>query len=144
MTSKLFAYVMGLLTLLYCYLLGSQAIKMIETGKPVGIAMGSLLLFFPMVAIVLTIREFRFGVDVEKLGRRIEAAGQWPVFDLEIRPSGRPTKASAAAEFERQKKIVEANPDDYLSWFALGLAYDAAGDRRRARESMRKALKLAR
>ncbi len=144
MTSKYFSFVMGLLTLLYCYLLGSQAIKMIETGKPVGIAMGSLLLFFPVLAMVLTVREFIFGSAVEKLGRKIEAAGQWPVFDLEIRPSGRPTKASAAAEFERQKKIVESKPDDYLSWFALGLAYDAAGDRRRARESMRKALKLSR
>ena len=143
MTSKAFAYVMGLLTLMYCYLLGSQAFAMIGTGIWVGVAMGILLLLFPVVGLALTIREFVFGSSVERLGRRIEAAGKWPVFDLEIRPSGRPTKASAAKEFERQKKIVEANPDDYLSWFALGLAYDAAGDRRRAREAMRKALKLA-
>ncbi|MFM6963146.1 MAG: hypothetical protein ACKOWJ_02595 [Micrococcales bacterium] len=142
MTSKVFAYVMGLLTLMYCYLLGAQALAMIATGIPVGVLMGVLLLVFPALAIALTIREFIFGSKVERLGRLVETAGQWPVFDLVVRPSGRPTKDSAAAEFERRKLIVEANPDDYLSWFALGLAYDAAGDRRRARAAMRKALKL--
>ena len=143
MTSKFFAYVMGLLTLMYCFLLGSQAFAMIGTGIWVGIVMGVMLLVIPIVGLALTIREFVFGVAVEKLGKQIESAGQWPVFQLEIRPSGRPTKETANAEFEKQKQLTETNPDDYLSWFSLGLAYDAAGDRVRARSAMRKALALA-
>jgi Flp pilus assembly protein TadD len=38
---------------------------------------------------------------------------------------------------------AEKNPDDWHSWFNLSLAYDAAGDSRRARAAMRKALGLS-
>jgi Flp pilus assembly protein TadD len=37
---------------------------------------------------------------------------------------------------------VEERPDDWRSWFRLALAYDAAGDRTRAREAARHALAL--
>ena len=134
---------MGLLTLIYCGLLGNSAFAMIGTGLPVGIAMGIMLLLFPALGVFATVREFVFGFQVEKLAKSIEAMGQWPSFDLQFRPSGRATRESATAEFAKQKKLTEAEPHNYLRWFALSLAYDAAADRRRAREAMRKALKLA-
>ena len=37
---------------------------------------------------------------------------------------------------------AEAAPDDWRSWFRLSCAYDAAGDRKRARASMRDAVRL--
>ena len=43
---------------------------------------------------------------------------------------------------ERAK--VDADPTDWRNWFALGLVYDAAADRRRARACMRKAIALSR
>jgi Flp pilus assembly protein TadD len=39
---------------------------------------------------------------------------------------------------------VEDAPDDWRTWFRLGIAYDDAGDRRRAREAMRRAISLSR
>jgi Flp pilus assembly protein TadD len=42
------------------------------------------------------------------------------------------------------RAAVEAAPDDWGSWFRLGFAYDAAGDRKRARESLRRAARLHR
>jgi hypothetical protein len=143
MASKIWAYVMGALTLMYCLLLGNTAFNLIAVDLPVAKAMGILLLIFPVIAITFSVREFVFGSQLDKLQKQIESAGQWPIFDLELRPSGRPTKESAAANFVVQQKRVEADECNYLNWFALGLAYDAAGDRRRAREAMRQALKLA-
>jgi Flp pilus assembly protein TadD len=37
---------------------------------------------------------------------------------------------------------AQARPDDWAAWFRLGTAYDAAGDRRRARAAVRHALQL--
>lgn len=34
---------------------------------------------------------------------------------------------------------VERQPSDWRAWFRLGLAYQDAGDRRRARKAMRQA-----
>ncbi|WP_312678621.1 tetratricopeptide repeat protein, partial [Microbacterium sp.] len=39
---------------------------------------------------------------------------------------------------------VEQHPSDWRAWFRLGLAYDGAGDRTRARQAIRKAIALAR
>jgi len=87
--------------------------------------------------------ELRFGFRIEKLAARIEEEGTWPKFDFELRPSGRPVRASAQLEFEKYKVAAEASPQDWQAWFALGLVYDAAGDRSRARAAMRKALALS-
>lgn len=143
MNAKIGAFVMGAFTLLYCLLLGNTALRLISAEHWIGKSMGVLLLVFPVIAMVFTVREFIFGIQLERLSKRIESAGQWPVFDLQLRPSGRPTKESAKANFEIQKAKVEADEGNYLSWFALGLAYDASADRRRAREAMRRAIKLA-
>jgi Flp pilus assembly protein TadD len=37
---------------------------------------------------------------------------------------------------------VATAPDDWAAWFRLGLAYDDAGDRRRAREALQRAIAL--
>ena len=134
---------MGLLTLMYCGLLTNSAFALLGTGIAAGVAMGILLLVFPVLGVFVTVREFIFGYQSEKLAKRIDAAGQWPQLDLVLRPSGRATRESANAEFAKQKALTEAEPNNYLRWFALSLAYDAAADRRRARAAMRTALKLA-
>lgn len=144
MRGKLSAAVMGVLTLVYVALLANTGFKLIGMDSAVAKAMGSLILVFPILAIWLTFMEFRFAVQLEKLTDKISAEGNFPQLDLEYRPSGRATKASAALVFEEYAKKVAADEDNYLSWFALGLAYDAAGDRRRARAAMRRALKLKR
>lgn len=49
---------------------------------------------------------------------------------------------AADAEFQRMRDLVDQNPDNWRPWFNLATAYDAAGDRKRARESMRHAWDL--
>jgi Flp pilus assembly protein TadD len=58
-------------------------------------------------------------------------------------PSGRIRRAEADAWFEERRVEAEAAPDDWRSWFRLAHAYNIVGDRRRAREAMRKALDLS-
>ena len=143
MKGKLSAALMGLLTLVYVALLSNTGFKLIGMESLVAKAMGALIMVFPLVAIWLTVMEFRFGSQMEKLSTKIEAEGNWPELAFDYRPSGRPTKDSAAKVFEQVAKKVAAEEGNYLNWFALGLAYDASGDRRRARAAMRRALKLS-
>ena len=144
MRGKLSAVVMGVLTLIYVALLANTGFTLIAMDSGVAKAMGTLILVFPILAIWLTFMEFRFAVQLEKLTDKISADGNFPQLTFEYRPIGRATKASAAIVFEEYAKKVAADEGNYLNWFALGLAYDAAGDRRRARAAMRRALKLNR
>jgi tetratricopeptide (TPR) repeat protein len=140
--AKFGAFVMGVLTLVYVGLLANTGITLLGIDEPVAKLMGALILIFPLFALWLTIREFIFGTQVERLASRIEKAGNWPQFDFEYRPSGRPTRDSADRVFESFAKVAQQNENDAIAWFSLGLAYDAAGDRARARKAMRKALAL--
>ena len=142
-STKIGAFVTGGLTLIYLAVLGQCGVAMIMSKTPVGVAMGLLVLTFPLLGVWALIREFRFGVQAEKLSERVKADGAWPEFDLELRPSGRAVRSSADKVFEQFKARAEAAPDDWHSWFNLSLAYDAAGDRRRARTAMQRAIKLA-
>lgn len=143
-SAKLGAIVMTALLVMYVALLANTGIRLIAADQPVAKAMGVLILAFPLFGAWAIIREFMFALQVENLVKRIEAEGTWPRFNFELRPSGRPIRASADAEFEIYKSKTEADPDDFHNWFSLGLAYDATGDRRRARAAMRKAVQLSR
>ncbi len=140
--AKLGAVVMTGLTLTYVFLLADKGLILLQQASPVAKAMGALVLFLPVLAIWMIIRELRFGLKVEAMAQLLEQAGGWPELSYETRPSGRPTKESAATVFEKIRTQTEANPEDWTNWFKLGLAYDASGDRPRARRSMRKALAL--
>ncbi len=140
--AKLGAIVSGALLIMYVALLSNTAFVLIEAKEPVGRLMGWLLLAFPVVAIWAIIKEFAFGIRIEKLGKQLEGENAWPEFRFDLRPSGRPIKESADREFDRFREKTQNHPDDWRNWFSLGLVYDAASDRNRARACMRKAIKL--
>lgn len=142
--AKFGAAFMALLTLVYTGLLANTAITLLLLEEPLAKVMGALIFIFPVLAIWVTIREFIFGSQIEKLAAKIEREGKWPHFDFELRPSGRPTRQSADRVFNSYAKATIAEPESVHAWFSLGLAYDAAGDRKRARAAMRKALALFR
>jgi tetratricopeptide (TPR) repeat protein len=100
------------------------------------------MLFLPGVAAWGIFLELKFGLRIEKLGELLKTENAWPRFDFELRPSGRPTKQSAEAVFGRYREAVENDESNWRTWFALGLAYDAAGDRARARKAMRQAIAI--
>jgi Flp pilus assembly protein TadD len=52
-------------------------------------------------------------------------------------------RAAADAWFDDRKAELDAEPENWRNWYRLAYAYDLAGDRRRARDTMRHALRLA-
>jgi hypothetical protein len=126
----------------YVFLLSSWGFSMITSGSTVGLIMGILVLSFPLLGLWVIYRELKFGLKAERLGKELDAAGEWPVFQLVLRPSGRPTKESADDNFKIFAELALKNPDDWKSAFALSLAYDACGDRPRARKAMAEAMAL--
>jgi tetratricopeptide (TPR) repeat protein len=142
-SAKAGAIFMTALVLVYLVLIAERSYALILSADLIGIALGSIMLFLPAVAFWAIAMELRFGLRIEKLGEVLKQEKAWPQFPFEYRPSGRPTKASAEAVFDEYRKAVEADELNWKAWFALGLAYDAAGDRARARRSMREAIALA-
>lgn len=140
---KFGALIMTALLLLYVALLANTGVSLILTGIFVGQVMGALILAFPVLALWATFVELRFGLAAQKLVARVEAEGTWPDLQIETRPSGRAVRASADAAFSKWREAAEKNESDFHAWFNLSLAYDACGDRRRARFAMRQAIALA-
>ena len=145
MTSAKFgAIVMTGLLGVYLTLVWERSIALVNSPQPIAVAIGSLMLFLPVVAAWGIFLELRFGLRIEKLGEILKKDNAWPRFEFELRPSGRPTRESAEAIFGKYQKLVENDESNWKVWFALGLAYDAAGDRARARKAMRSAIALSR
>jgi Tetratricopeptide repeat len=139
---KVGAILLSLITLIYLILMTNQAITLIQVDNSIAKIMGFALFGLPAVGIWSIIRELKFGLQVEGLAKQVRTEGSWPRFDLELRPSGRPVRASAEKNFAEYAEVAEKSPDDWHSWFNLSLAYDAAGDSRRARGAMRTAIAL--
>ncbi|AAT89405.1 hypothetical protein ATY41_09710 [Leifsonia xyli subsp. xyli] len=133
---------MALLLLVYLALVVQRAILLLVSGKPIGVAMGVALLVLPVIAAWAIGRELLFGARTEQLVKLMAAEGALPVDDLPHRASGRPLRDAADAEFPQYKAEVEAQPESWRAWFRLGLAYDASGDRRRARAALRESIGL--
>ena len=142
MRSRLAAVVMAALLVLYLVLVVRYGILLIQSGAAIGIAMAVALFVLSAIAAWALLRELWFGVQTQRLVRILDAEGGLPVDDLPHHASGRPLRDAADAEFPTFKAEVEAAPESWRAWFRLGLAYDASGDRRRARHAMREAIKL--
>ncbi|MEV7825991.1 hypothetical protein [Microbacterium enclense] len=134
--------IMTVLLLLYVVLAGQRALVLLTSAEPVAIAMGVALLVMPLLALWATGRELWFGVRAQQLGDRLDAEGGLPDDDLPVRPSGRIEREDGDALFPKYRADVEAHPDDWRARYRLALAYDAAGDRRRARSAVRTAVRL--
>lgn len=142
MTARIGVAVMAVLLALYIVLVGQRAWLLMTSGEAVGVAIGIALVVLPLIAAWALGRELWFGVRAEQLGRRLEAEGGLPEDEVAVLPSGRVVRADGDAVFPAYRADAEAHPDDWRVWFRLGLAYDAAGDRRRAREAVRTAIRL--
>ena len=139
MSAKIWALVMTALAVIYVVLLGQKAVLLLLEESMVAKSMGAGLLVLPLVAAWAILTEVKFGIDAEKLSRSISL----PELQFELRPSGKPTTQSAQIEFERIRNLLEKDSESWELWFRLGECYDASGDRKRARKSIRKAIKLA-
>lgn len=141
--SRAAALVMASLLLLYLVFAIWYAFVLLRVGSPVATVMGIALLALPLVGIWALAAELVFGVRTERLAHRLEAEGLLPEA-LPARASGRPDREAADEAFPRYKEEAEADPESWRAWFRLALAYDASGDRKRARWATREAIRLSR
>lgn len=144
MIARVGVAVVAAVLVLYIVLVGQRAWLLLTSGAPIGITMGLLMLLLPVVAGWALWRELSFGMGAQRLGRRLEAEGGLPEEELTLRPSGRPVPAEADALFPAYRAAVAEAPEDWRAWYRLGMVYDGAGDRRRARGAIRRAIGLER
>jgi hypothetical protein len=142
--ARVSAIVMAVLLVIYLAFVVQYSFVLVGTGVPVAVAMGIALIVLPVIAAWLLVREILFVVRGERLVRILGDAGQLPVDDLPRLPSGRVDAKAADAQFPVYQAAVEAEPESWRAWVLLGLAYDASGDRSRARWATREAIRLER
>jgi hypothetical protein len=142
MTAKKVAATLVLVLAVYAALVGYRGVLLVASGEILGVVLGLALLLLPLIGAWVVWREVRFGLASERLAARLAGEGGLPLDDLPRRPSGRIVRAAADEAFAERRADVEANPAQWQAWFRLGIAYDDAGDRRRAREAVRRAIAL--
>lgn len=125
----------------YFVLLGRTAVLLIASGEVAPIGLGVAILIMPVIGVWVLIATLKAGLAHQRLARRAREDGmELDVSDLPRMPSGRIQRDAADALFDTVKAEVEADPDNWLRWYRLARAYDYAGDRGRARETMKKAV----
>lgn len=141
MATKIWVGVMSALTLLWVFSLAGRGMILLREPDPIAQIMGIAILVLPVFALWSIFSELRFGFRAQKLGARLDAQGV-PDLNLEFRASGKATKESARREFEKVSQALSEG-ESWQLWFQLGQAYEANGDRKRARSAIRKAIALA-
>ena len=144
MRTRIAVAVMAALLALYLIFAVRYGLILIGVGQPVAIAIGVALLILPVVGAWAMVSEILFAVRADRLAKRLEDEGGMPTEQVPVSASGRVDRAAADALFPSYQAAVEAAPESWRAWFRLALAYDASGDRRRARWATRTAIKLAR
>lgn len=134
---------MCLALVMYLALLGRTAVLLIASGSVAAVALGAALLIMPGIGLWAMVATLRDGFTHQKLARLIADDGmELDVSTLPRRPSGRIERAAADALFHTVREELDSDPDNWRRWYRLARAYDYAGDRRRARDAMKTAVRL--
>ncbi|MBF6225547.1 hypothetical protein IU470_10565 [Nocardia abscessus] len=129
----------------YFLLLGRIAFSLIVSGDVAAIVIGVGVLILPLLGVWIVAATVRAALAHQHLARRIHAEGlELDTSALPRLPSGRIERAAADELFATVKTEWEADPDNWRVSYRLARAYDYAGDRTRARETMRRAVALER
>ena len=127
----------------YFAMLARTAVALIRSGTPAAVALGIGVLILPVVGAWVMVATLRAGLAHQRLARLAAEDGmELDVTDLPRMPSGRIQRQAAAEMFAAVRAELDADPDNWLRWYRLARAYDYAGDRSRARETMRRAVEL--
>lgn len=127
----------------YFALLTRTAVTLIRTGTMQTVALGIGVLALPIVGAWAVLATLRAGFAHQRLSRLAGQDGmELDVAELPRMPSGRIERQAADELFVTVRTELEGDPNDWRRWYRLARAYDYAGDRRRARETMRRAVEL--
>jgi tetratricopeptide (TPR) repeat protein len=127
----------------YFFMLGRIAMAFITSGELAAVGLGLALLVFPLIGIWVMVSTLRAGLAHQRLARIAREEGmELDVSSLPRMPSGRIQRDAADALFVMVREELENDPDNWRRWYRLARAYDYAGDRSRARETMRKAVEM--
>ncbi|WP_375478251.1 hypothetical protein [uncultured Jatrophihabitans sp.] len=129
----------------YFALIGYRGVYLLGERSASLKVLGAAVLALPLIGLWVVAAEIRFGLATERLGRRLDETAEPQVDDepLQRTPSGRIDRDAADARFAERRVAVEADPADWRRWYRLAIAYDDAGDRKRARAAMRTAIERA-
>ncbi|MFR9751804.1 hypothetical protein ACL02S_12305 [Nocardia sp. 004] len=129
----------------YFVLLGRYAFILMGSGEVAGIGVGIGVLILPFLGVWMVVATIRAALAHQHLARRIHEEGlELDVTQLPRRRSGRIERAAADELFAAVEAEWKADPDNWRVSYRLARAYDYAGDRARARETMRRAVELER
>jgi hypothetical protein len=144
MKTRIAALVMVGLLALYLVFVINYSFILIGTEIPIAQVMGWALLVLPLIGFWALAAELAFIFRAERLLNTLRDEGALPDEVDERRPSGRAEPEAADRAFGRYRDEVESSPESWRAWLRLGLAYDASGDRSRARWATRRAISLSR
>ena len=142
--ARIGAIAMAVVLAVYLVFVTQYAVRLILIDEPVAKALGFALVLLPVLGAWALVAELVFAFRSQRLMTRLEAEGRLPDDELPALASGRIDREAADAVFPKYRAEAEANPEAWWAWLRLALAYDASGDRRRARSSTRRAIKLER
>ncbi len=142
MRTKVVVAVLVAVLVFYAVLIGAKGVALLGSGSWVGALLGVGILLVPLIGGYLVWRELQFGRRSAELAGVLESENALPVDDLPRRPSGRVDREAADALFATRRAEAEADPGNWRCWYLLGIAYDDAGDRTRARSAVRRAILL--
>ncbi|SNS26792.1 tetratricopeptide repeat protein [Rhodococcoides kyotonense] len=129
----------------YFYLLGRRGFSLIQTGGAVNIGLGVGVILLPIIGLWIVWATLKAGFEHQHLASRIREENlELDVSEMPRMPSGRISREAADELFQQIKGEWEKDPDNWRNSYRLARAYDYAGDRGRARETMKRAVALER
>lgn len=134
---------MGVLGIFLWAVVG-RLLALAATGEPALVGLACAAAILVGLIVYALVREWRLALIVATMGRDLAQRGLLPVDDLPRSPGGRLDRVAATEHFDRARHAVDASPHMWEAWYNLAFAYDAAGDRRRARATLRRAAALYR
>lgn len=124
---KIGAAAITAVTLGFVWGLGWLAYGFLSSGTPLGIGVGVGIAILTPISLWTILREVRFGIATQRLGRAEAREDFLSSVDL--------------GDFPGAKAQAEAEPENWRAWYRLAIAYDLNRDRRAARAAMRQALR---
>lgn len=144
MMSRIGVALMAACLALYVAAVAWGAVIFVSSGTAVGIGMGIATVIIAGLGGWALIREIMFGVASDRLGRTLDAEGGMPTSDVERRPSGRLPDEEAHRLIQQYSTQAEESADDWRAHYRLGVVFDASGQRKNARASIRRAIETDR